>query len=372
MNHSTLRKAASLIAVLGLPLVAACGEESKAERPAGALVDTTRVVTEDVPTTLRAVGTVEGENQTVVKAEVDGQVSQIVADEGAAVEKGDVVLRLDQTPYRLIFQEASAALSRIEATLGNDRALLARYSKLLEAGALDQQTYEDVEARVKSGTAEVAAARARVNQARWNVDKTVARAPFSGHIDDRLVELGTYVSSGDDLFEIVDAIPVRVAFELPEPDVGALEEGDKVSFRVRTDPGKVHEGAVIFVSPSLNPETRTQTSKAEYANTSREITPGAFADVEVITAVHEDAAVIPEEALVTEGEQNFVFVVKDGKAEKREVTLGRRLEGRYEILKGLEGGEVIVIAGQRELRDGTPVRFAEAPARPAGEVGPRR
>jgi membrane fusion protein (multidrug efflux system) len=362
-----------LVPLLPLALaaaVAACGKESKAERPEGALVDTTTVATEDVRRVLRAVGTVEAENQTVVKAEVDGQVSRIVADEGAALQQGDIVLQLEPTPARLVFYEAAATLTRVEATLQNDEKLLQRYAKLLEAGAIDQQSYDDVDARVKSGRAQLQEVRARTNQARWNLGKTTIRAPFSGRVGDRLVELGTYVSEGDDLFELVDPAPVRVAFELPESDVGALELGDEVSFTLRTGPRRQYTGKVIYLSPDLNRETRTQTAKAEYANDKGEVTPGAFADLEVTTAVREDAPVIPEEALVSEGEQNFVYIVDGGKAQKREVALGERLEGRLEVMKGLEGGEILVVRGHRELSDGMPVRYAERPAARPGEIGP--
>ncbi|MFN2432082.1 MAG: efflux RND transporter periplasmic adaptor subunit [Gemmatimonadota bacterium] len=343
-----------------------------AERPQGAVVDTTIVATQDVPRVLRAVGTVEAENETTVKAEVDGQVSRIVAEEGAQVQQGDVVLHLDPTPYRLAYQQAAAALNRSQATVENDARLLERYQSLLEAGAIDQQTYDDLEARVKAGQAQGVELRAQVNRANWMLSKSTIRAPFSGRVADRLVELGTYVASGDDLYQIVDARPVRVSFELPETSVGALSQGDAVSFTVRTDPGKVYEGEVIYISPSLNPETRTQTAKAEYPNESLEITPGSFADVAVTTEVREGAPVIPEEALVSEGEQSFVYVVEGTTASKREVTLGERLDQRLEVATGLEGGEVVVVAGQRELRDGAPIRYAERPAQAPGEVGPGR
>ena len=371
MRSSYARPGVLAVTPLALALaLAGCGEESAAERPTGVLVDTTHVATEDVPRVLRAVGTVEAENETTLRAEMDGQISRIVMDEGASVEKGDVVLQIDPTPFRLEYQEAEAAQARAQAELDNDSRLLARYEELLGEGAIDQQSYDDVEARVKSERAAVAAAAARADKARWDLAKTSIRAPFSGRVADRLVELGTYVSSGDELFELVDPTPVRIAFELPETDVGVLEVGDAVSFSVRTNPDQVYDGRVIYVSPSLSPESRTQSAKAEYPNEGGEITPGAFADIQVTTAVREDAPVIPEEALVSEGEQSFVYVVERGSAQKREVTLGERLDGRLEVATGLRGGEVIVIAGQRELREGAPVRFAERPQAPVGEVGP--
>lgn len=367
---STLR----LAAALGLAAtLAGCGRAAPAPAPpSGVLVDTTRVGTQDVSRVLRAVGTVEAESQTVVKAEVDGQVSTIVADEGARVQKGDLVLQIDPTPFRLAYDQAVAARAQTQTALANDQRLLTRYESLLEAGALDQQSYDDVAARVETERAAVTQAVARVKQAQWDLSKTSVRAPFAGRVADRKIELGTYVTSGDDLFELVDATPVRVAFEIPETAVGRLETGDPVSFTVRTTPGKAYDGRIIYVSPALNPESRTQAAKAEYPNDNGEITPGAFADVEVVTSVRKGAPVIPEAALVSEGEQAFVWVVEGGKASKREIALGERMGDRLEVARGLRGGEVIVVAGQRELREDVAVRYAEAPAAPAGEVGPGR
>jgi membrane fusion protein (multidrug efflux system) len=365
------RLALTAVAALSAAVaVVACGTQTAAERPTGAIVDTTSVATQDVPRVVRAVGTVEAQSQTVVKAEVDGQVSKIVADEGARVQEGQTILQIDPTPFNLAYRQETATLERSRAALENDRRLLERYEKLLEAGALDQQSYEDVAARVKSEAAEVAAAEARANQAGWSLAKANVKAPFEGQVASRRVDLGTYVQSGDDLFELVDPTPVKIAFGLAEKDVGVLKLGDPVTFTVRTQPDHVYRGEVIYVSPSLDPQNRTQQVKAEYPNDGGEVKPGAFADIQVTSSVRKDAPVIPEEALVTEGEQSFVYVIQEGKARKQEVTLGERLDGRLEVAAGLKGGEVVVVAGQRELRDGAPVRFAERPAQAPGEVGP--
>jgi membrane fusion protein (multidrug efflux system) len=374
LGTASARLAAVLLAATGwgalAATLAACGEQEAAERPAGVLVDTTTVVTQDVPRIVRAVGTVEAESQTVVKAEVDGQIARIVANEGDRVGEGDVVLQIDPTPFRLSHDQSMAATEQARAALANDEQLLERYDKLLAAGALDQQSYDDVAARVKSERAALAAAQSRAESSQWSLGKTSIRAPFAGTVAARKVELGGYVASGDDLFELVDAKPVRVAFDIAEENVGVLEAGDSVSFAVRTDPGKVYEGIVIYVSPSLDPQNRTQRIKAEYPNAQEEIKPGSFADLQVTASVRKNAPVIPEEALVSEGEQNFVYVIEEGKARKREVAVGERLDGRLEVATGLEGGEVVVVAGQRELRDDVPVRYAEAPAKAPGEVGP--
>jgi membrane fusion protein (multidrug efflux system) len=356
--------------VVLVAILFACGEQKAAERPPGVLVDTTSVVTQDVPRIVRAVGTVEAESQTIIKAEVDGQIARIVANEGDRVGEGDVVLQIDPTPFRLTHDQNVAATEQARAALANDEQLLERYDKLLAAGALDQQSYDDVAARVKSERASLEAAQSRAESARWSLGKTSVRAPFAGTVAERKVELGAYVSDGDDLFELVDPVPVRVAFDISEENVGVLKPGDPVSFSVRTDPDKVYEGTVTYVSPSLDPQNRTQRAKAEYANAQEEIKPGAFADVMVTASVRKNAPVIPEEALVSEGEQSFVYVIEEGKARKREVTIGERLNGRLEVAAGLDGGEVVVVAGQRELRDDVPVRFAVAAPKSPGEVGP--
>lgn len=346
------------MALLALAAVTGCGGGGPEAGAQGAIIDTVHVRAEDVPTRVQAVGTVEAEHAASVAGEVRGQIGGILRDEGSRVAAGQPVLRIDAGPYQFTAQGAAADLSRAQATLAADEKLYERYAKLLEAGAIDPQTYETLEARVESERAAVAQARATLNTARWELGKTTVRAPFAGTVGRRHVELGQYVDTQDVLFDIVDDQPVKVRFAIPEVHAGEIKVGDRVEFRVRSDTVAVRIAMVDYVSPEIDRDTRTFEVTAAYSNPDRGARPGAYADISVTTGVHEDAPLVPEEAISTEGTANYVYVMRDSTAQRRQVELGSRIEGMVEILSGLEAGEIAVTAGQAGLHDGAVVRVA--------------
>lgn len=351
---------ASLAAALSLCVLAACGEDA-AQAPGPAAVETARVAAKDVPTVITAVGTVEADHQTAVSAEVAGRVARIIRDEGSVVGAGAAVIQLDPGASAFGSASAGADVARARAQLTADEALFARYAQLLAAGAIDRQTYENLEAKVAAERAAVAQARAALGSASWDVGKATVRAPFAGTVGHRYVELGQYVDAQQIVFDLVDAQPLRIRFRVPEIHAGAIHAGDQVRFRVRSDTVSTRLATVNYVGPSIDPATRTFEVTAIYTNDDRAVRPGAFADVAVTTAVHKGAPVVPEAAIVTEGESNFVFVVARDSARQRAVTIGSQTGGEVEILTGVKPGEIVITAGQHGLPDGTPVR-AVAPA----------
>lgn len=350
----TIRAAGAL--ALAFVATTGCGGGEAEGGPQGAVIDTVHVRGEDVASLVQAVGTVEADNQTAVAGEVRGQVSRILRDEGSRVASGQPVIQIDPGPYRFAAQSAAADLARAQAQLTADEKQLERYSQLLEAGAVDRQTYDNLEARVESGRAAVQQARAALGTAQWNLGKSTVRAPFAGTVGRRHVELGQAVDAQDELFDLVDDQPVKIRFAVPEIHAGKIDVGDRVEFRVRSDTVAVRIAAVDYVSPEIDPGSRTFEVTAMYTNPDQGVRPGAYADVSVTTGTHEDAPVVPEEALVTEGTTNYVYVLEDSTAHRREVEAGVRIEGMVEILSGLEVGEVAITAGQAGLQDGAAVR----------------
>lgn len=341
--------------------IAACGGGSEiAEMPA-AVVDTVHVKAQNVPTVVAAIGTVEADHNTTVSAEVEGAVSAILREEGSRVAVGAPVVQINPGPYQYAAQSAQADLGSARTQLEVDQRLLNRYETLLAAGAVDRQTYEDLEARVAAGRAAQAQALARLQTAQWNLGKTTIRAPFAGTVARRHVQLGQSISSGDSIFDLVDPDPLRVRFRLPETAVGSVRTGDPVRFSLRADTIRARIATVDYVSPEIDPATRTFEVTARYTNPAGGAVPGAYADVQVTTEIHEGAAVVPEVAIVTEAEQNYVYVVVAGpKADRREVQVGSRIDGVVEILSGVEPGEVVIVAGQHGLPPGAAIRIASS------------
>lgn len=354
-----IRPAGAAALALAAAAAIACGGEQAPGGPSGAIVDTVHVRAVDVPATVHAVGTVEADNQTQVSAEVRGRVSKIIRDEGSRVAAGAAVLQLDPGDYSDTARSAEAELSRASASLAADQKQLERYDKLLAAGAVDQATYDDLAAKVESEKAAVEQARASLASARRDLGKTTVRAPFGGTVGKRHVELGQYVDAQTVLFDLVDAQPVRVRFSVPETYVNEVQVGDPIRFQVRSDTVSSRVASVDYVSPRIDPDTRTFEVTASYANEDLAVRPGSFADVTLTTAVHHGAPVVPEEALYTEDTNNYVYVMHDSTASKRPVRIGSRFDDQVEILSGVKPGEVALTAGQQGLPDGARVRVAE-------------
>lgn len=363
---AVLRAMAPVAAVAVAAVTAACGSDSSAGEGRAAPVDTVHVRAEDVPNVIDAIGTAEADNQTTVAAEVGGRVVRIVRDEGAIVMAGDPVIQLDTGDYADEVASAKADLARAEATLRADERLLERYERLIEVGAIDPQTYENLQATVESERAAVQQTEARLTTARRDLGRATVRAPFAGTVGKRHVQLGEYVSDGggggggdgeSGLFDLVDARPVRLRFAIPELYMGSIESGDEVRFRVRSDTVSMRVATVDYVSPRIDPETRTFEIRAVYDNEDDAVRPGAYAEVAVTTDVHEGAAVIPEQALITEGNENYVYAARDSVAERRLVRVGNRFGDDVEVLAGVEPGEAVIIAGQHGLQDGAAIRI---------------
>lgn len=341
-------------------VLAACGGEAEGGGPQAAVVDTVHVRGRDVPNMVTAVGTVEADHQTEVMAEVSGRVVAIVNDEGSPVAAGTPIIQIDPGEYGNDAQAAAAELSRAQAQLETDSKQLERFEKLLAAGAVDQATYDDLVARVESGKAAVQQAQAGLATARLELGRTTIRAPFAGTVGRRHVQLGEYVSAGGDgsaVFDLVDDDPLKVRFSVPELYANDIETGDEITFRVRTDTVLSRQAVVDYVSPQIDPATRTIEVTAVYSSPDRSVRPGAYADVQVTTSILENAAVVPEVALYTEGTDNYVYVVHDSTAERRAVELGPHIDGQVVILSGVRPGEAVITAGHTGLQDGALVRI---------------
>lgn len=361
------------VCLLLLPLAAGCagGDEAGREGPPPATtVDVAEARRESVSVRAASVGTLEAERRAELRAEVEGVVAAIPAAEGAAVSRGELLVRLDARELAAQAAAAEAAVERSRTEAENFRARLERNRGLLEAGAISPQALDDLESGYQAAQARTAEAEANLRLARRGLEKAVVRAPFAGRIGARSFYVGDYVREGDVLMELIDDDLLRVAFDLPEEYLGRVEMGSAVAISARSLPGREIPGRVAFVSPRVEPATRTLAIEAEIPNAERLLRPGQFVDVEIELEERPEAVVVPEEAVVPRGGENFVFVVADGKAELREVTLGERAPGRVEVVSGLAAGERVVVAGQQKIQDGSPVEAAAAAPRPGAAAGP--
>src|SRR2546426_169441 len=188
------------------------------------------------------------------------------------------------------------------------------------------------------------------------VDRTSVRARFAGVVGQRYVSLGDYVTTSTRLASLHTVNPQRATFQVPERFARLLRPGQEVTFRVAALPGRDFTGDVDFVDPVVQLPGRTILVKARVPNGQRLLQPGMFIEARLVTAVRSNAIVIPEDAVVPLQGTTFVWVVNDGKAERRSVALGVRTPGFVEVTSGVEAGAQVVVGGLELLAPGVPVR----------------
>jgi membrane fusion protein (multidrug efflux system) len=366
-------------------------------------VDAEEAVVEPVQIFIDAIGSLDAAEDVLISSEVGGLVEKICFEEGMSVDEGTVLVRLDDEMAGLERDQAAKRLERLKSSLKSMEAQLRRAQalaenaarnferkkELLDQGATTEAVYSDAEAEYKSALAAVDQAEAAVEEARRSIleaeaglkiaeerleDFTVT-APFDGILGERFVGPGDFVDKGNGLVRLVAVNPLKVDFTIPERYQGRLRLGQTAALAVEAYPGREFKGEVIYISPSLDPATRSVKVKALVDNQDNLLRPGFFCRVRLVLEVNPSAVVIPEEAVIPRGEDFFVYAVEDGKAVLKKVSLGQRMAGKVEIQKGIEAGERVITAGQQRASDGFPVRvrgLREEGGGPPAEAAPER
>ena len=319
-------------------------------------VEVISVATVSLPQTITAVGSLRSDESVTLRPEVAGRISAIGFQEGLRVTKGSLLVQLDTAVPQAEVQQARANL-----TLANtkyDRAV-----DLAKSNFISSQAKDEADNNLKIAQASLQLAEAKLA-------KMEIRAPFSGIIGLRSVSIGDYVKEGADLVNLESIDPLKVDFRVPEVYMRQVQVGQALEVQLDALPGKTFEGKVFAVNPLVDAAGRAVVIRAVVRNPDTSLRPGMFARVRLITRDAKDALVLPEQALVPQGDQQFVYRVVDGKALRTKIDVGQRRDARVEILNGLAKDDVVVTAGQLKLRDGAAVTVAEAAKPPPTAATP--
>jgi membrane fusion protein (multidrug efflux system) len=297
--------------------------------------------TDTVIDAILATGQIEALQSIDLRPEIEGRIAEILVREGSLVPQGAPLFKVDDA-------ELAAQVARAEADRDLARQSLTRTKDLLGQKASSQAELERAEAMARSNEAQLALLRVRL-------DRTTVRAPFAGVAGQRFVSLGDYVTTDTRLLSLQTVSPQRASFQVPERYADQLKPGQQVVFRVAALPGKEFTGRVDFVDPVVQLPGRTILVKAVVPNPRRELQAGMFIEARLATAVRPSAVVVPEDAVLPLQGSNYIWVVTDGKATRRQVELGVRTPGFVEVKNGVEAREQVVVGGQERLGEGAPV-----------------
>lgn len=384
------------------------GSSGAASGPGGAParasgVELAEVKQRSIKDEFQTVGNLKSRQNAMIKPEIAGRVSALGFADGQSVDAGQVLVQLDDALQRAEVQQAQAQVSIADANFKRNQELVAQ--KFVAQRVLDESA------------ASLAVARAQLALSCARLQRMRIIAPFSGVVGIRSVNLGDYVKDGADLVNLEDIHSLYVDFRLPESQTTALTVGQMVEVRVDALPGRVDKAKVVAVDPLIDANGRFLTVRALLDNpfaaggktmpatrpaaavpapsgpeftlcaslatpqpvaggrkgTPGPLRPGMFARINVVFAQRDDALVVPETAIVPQGNQQFVVLAVKPEATDKlpegtqfvskrvAVTLGVRSPGEVEITKGVQLGDTVVIAGQQRLqKDGSPMRVVTA------------
>src|SRR5690606_3462193 len=309
-----LMAAAALWTVAALP-------EASAQQDRQVPVEAGVLAAQPLEVTLTAAAELTADESVVIRPQIDGRIVDIVFTEGTRVEKGAVLFVLDDGLLEAQHAEAEAALKL--ATQNSDRAKM-----LFTQGAGTERVRDEAEANVRMAEARLAMAAERLAYTR-------IRAPFAGMIGFRNVSIGAYAKAGDDLAELVAVDLMKVSFDVPERYLSAVSQGQKVEVIVDALAGEAFRGELATIAPRITAAGRSLRLRATVDNTSGRLRPGLFARVSRQIAERAEALLVPESAIVPQGDKRLVYKVVNGTAQLTEVQLGLRRAGKVEITGGL-------------------------------------
>src|SRR5690242_11124200 len=355
-------------------------------------VEVAGVTQQDVPIQIKGIGNTEALSTVAVRSQIEGTLMRVAFVPGQEVKRGDLLFTIDPRPLQAQLSQAEANLlkamaavrqgndivSRDQATLANDRISLNRDLKLLEAGVVPREQYDNDlakeradEATVRADQSAVAnlqaaqkAEQANVENARVQLSYTTIRSPITGKTGNLAVTQGNLVRANDTtpMVTITTASPIYVTFSVPERDLVRIrqatgKEGLEVEGQVPGDEGNPVRGRLSLVDNTVDPATGTVRLKATFINDDRRLYPGQFVNVVLTLGIASQATVVPSQAVQVGQDKSFVYVVKaDGTAEMRTVKTGTTIESMTVIEDGLKPGEQVVTDGQLRIVPGAKVQ----------------
>ena len=413
---ATLQLFSLVIVLASVALLAsACGgskanvrkEEATAAQPAVVEVTTAPAIVRELPRFFEATGSLSGDEQTDVSPSIAGKVVLVGVEMGSYVKRGQTIVRLDDIDSKLRVEQNQAQLDQARAALrqaeekvgirpgqafdinklpevGNARVALElaeknlrRSEKLIESGDISRSIYDQQKAQrdqmrevyeaalslarqnyaaVMTARANVANAESQLNLARRSQSYANVYSPIDGYVADRPADLGEYVSTTTKVATIVRINPLRVRIDIPEQAIPAVTVGQSVSVTTSAWPDQNFSGRIARISPNVTPTSRTLTVEAEIENGSGALKPGQFATVRILQSRATPAVLVPARAVRTESGVSRIFVIKDGRAQERQVQLGQNEGDLVEIKSGVAADELIATSNVEQLTDGMAVR----------------
>jgi membrane fusion protein (multidrug efflux system) len=302
----------------------------------------------DMQHTLRLTGTLRPNDRAVIRSEIDAKIKKIHFQEGAFVDKGDILIELDNSRAMSTLKEAMAKLRHAESEY--HRAKKLAEEQIVSTSECDRRL------------SEMESFRAQVDFQEVMLKKHSIYAPFDGIVGLKEISEGEFVNAGKELVLLVDYTPLKIDFRVPEMSLRHVSVGQTV----RVHPNEFEQeflATIIAIDPMGDSSAHSFIARAVLENQSISMRPGGFAEVFVPVSEGEQSILVPESAIERRGDSNIVYRIIDSVVVRTPVTIGERKDGEVEIISGVDEGEYVVTAGHMKVRDNKPVLIKESIAR---------
>ncbi len=316
--------------------------------------------------TIPVTGTFKPLTSIEVVPEIAGQLQRLrlsdntLLDVGVAVNKGEVIAVIDHDIYLAQLAECEAALEASKVTLADAEREKNRMLALYKSGYSTEQVKDKAVTAAELAAAQVKQAEAALARIKVTLDKATIEAPVTGVVSKKYVDEGNMVGSSTPLLRIVQIETLKVLGGVSERYLPQLTPG-KTPVRIKTDayPEDEFEGAVFKTGVEVDAFTRTCEVEIRVPNPDKKLKPGMFARMTIVASQRENVVVVPDSALIKEGNEVYVCVVNGGNAHRRMVKLGLSQGQFYEVADGVSAGDMVVTHGQAQLKDGQIVEVVQ-------------
>ncbi len=308
---------------------------SQQERPVNIVTYTLRPAS--IHDRINLPGSIEAWTELNVMAKVNGTVTEILAQEGDEVKKGDVIARIEETDYTIALQRAKAAYNLAKNNFARDKNLHTK-------GVVTQFQLDTVETVLMT-------AKADLDNAALQLSRCTITSPVSGVIRAMNAKVGLFLTVTDPIARVLKIDKVKAVIGIPESDVAAVRKIDAITFSIKALGDKTWTGKKHFLSPAPETTARLYNLELEVDNPKRDILPGMFIRADIIKQTVDDAIVIPFYSVISRNDEHYVFIEKDGRAKKKLVKLGIMEKWMIEVKQGLRAGDKLIVEGQRDLEN---------------------
>lgn len=337
------------------------------------VVKTTPVIREVWIATVPIFGNLRTRSIVEVKPEIGGRLTATYFEEGDLVRKGQLLAEIDPINYQLAYDQAAAALAVAQAGLEKAKVQAehattekTRADNLLRSGGITQKDHQaavtgvmEAETQVRMAEAQVGQARASLAVAEKALKDCKIYAPAQGHVQKKFFDKGSLLAPGVSLYTLVDNSKLELECIIPSYQLAAIQIGQHASFTTPTWEGRVFEGVVNAINPTIESDNRSVKLILKISNPGGELRSGMYARGEITTGRESDALVIPRDSLIPEKDESDVagvFVVRQGRAHRVDIQIGGSQREKLWIRKGLREGELVITEIGPSLKEGAAVR----------------